>query len=252
MVPLIADLTLFRVAPHDAPEVQPSEAHRTHSGRATSTRSDPQDLVARRVPSMPVRDDGASEREHLMKNTGPVVSPLLSYGRIGVAARSICRKLRNSLRSRRSRDLVAPRIRAALSRDLPLPPLPHTPRPPHRRRTPVAVALVLLICLSACAPAGDAPARHFLILKLPASVALLALAFLGCGLAGFGLGLVVALQLLRAANSAASQYHRAEVARILSASSAVHAVVQEVVRAAHTRIHELRRLLASVQQGGAR
>lgn len=187
-----------------------------------------------------------------MKNAGPVVSPLLSYGRIGVAARSGCRKLRNSLRSRHSREVVAPRVHAARSRDLPLPPLARPPRPPHHRHTPLAFALILLLCLSACAPAGDAPPAHFLILKLPASVALLVLACLGCGLAGFGLGLVVALQLLRAANSAASQYHRAEVARILSASSAVHGVVQEVVRAAHTRIHELRRLLASVQQGGAR
>lgn len=90
------------------------------------------------------------------------------------------------------------------------------------------------------------------MVKLPASIALLLLAGVGCGLAGFGLGLVIALQFLRAANRAASDYHRSQIARVLGASSSVHASVQEVLSIVHRRTQELQRLVAMLQKGGAR
>jgi hypothetical protein len=74
----------------------------------------------------------------------------------------------------------------------------------------------------------------------------------GCGLAGFGFGLVVALQLLRAADSAAAQYHRAQIARVLGASSTVHASVQEVLSIVNRRTQELQRLVSMLQRGGAK
>jgi hypothetical protein len=88
--------------------------------------------------------------------------------------------------------------------------------------------------------------------KLPASIVLLLLAGVACGLAGFGLGLVLALQLLRAANRTANEYHRSQIARVLGASSSVHASVQEVLSIVHRRTQELQRLVAMLQKGGAR
>jgi hypothetical protein len=80
----------------------------------------------------------------------------------------------------------------------------------------------------------------------------LVLTAFGCALAGFGLGLVVALRFLRAANTAASEYHRSEIARVLGASSSVHASVQEVLSIVHQRTQELQRLVAMLQKGGSR
>jgi F0F1-type ATP synthase membrane subunit c/vacuolar-type H+-ATPase subunit K len=177
----------------------------------------------------------------------PVLSPIASYEATGASAWRPRRTSSNPLHRRYVGRPSPSHPRANVSHDFSSLP----PTPPRRRLPAAALLLPLLACVTACTTT-DAGASHFLIVKLPASVVLLIGAGVGCGLAGFGSGLIVALQLLRAANSAASQYHRAEVARVLSASSAVHAAVQEVVRAAHARIHELRRLLASMQQGGAR
>jgi alpha/beta superfamily hydrolase len=110
---------------------------------------------------------------------------------------------------------------------------------------------LLLILATACT-GNDAAASHFVVVKLPASIALLVLAGFGCGLAGFGFGLVVALQLLRAADSAAAQYHRAQIARVLGASSSVHASVQEALSIVHRRTQELQRLVGMLQRGGAK
>jgi hypothetical protein len=115
----------------------------------------------------------------------------------------------------------------------------------------MAVLLALVVCVTACAPAGTATASQLLILRLPVSVAVLALMAFGCVLAGFGLGLVVALRFLRAAHTAASAYHRSEIARLLGASSSVHASVQEVLAIVHRRTQELQRLVAMLQKGGA-
>jgi hypothetical protein len=87
---------------------------------------------------------------------------------------------------------------------------------------------------------------------LSANIVALLLAGIGCVLAGMALGFVIALQLLRAANRAASDYHRSEIARLLGASSAVHASVQEVLSIVHRRTQELQRLVAMLQKGGAR
>jgi hypothetical protein len=93
---------------------------------------------------------------------------------------------------------------------------------------------------------------HPIVAMLSASIVPLLLAGIGCVLAGMGLGFVIALQLLRAANRAASDYHRSEIARLLGASSAVHASVQEVLSIVHRRTQELQRLVAMLQKGGAR
>lgn len=114
-----------------------------------------------------------------------------------------------------------------------------------------AILLPLLVLLASSTSAADAAASQLLILRLPTSVAVLVLAAFGCFLAGVGLGLVVALRFLRAANTAASEYHRAQVARLLGASSSVHASVQEVLAIVHRRTQELQRLVAMLQQGGA-
>lgn len=128
-----------------------------------------------------------------------------------------------------------------------------SPFPTSRRswRSARAMLFLLLSLLAACAPAANAAASQFLILRLPTSVGVLVLSALGCFLAGVGLGLAVALRFLRAANTAASEYHRAQVARLLGASSSVHTSVQEVLSIVHRRTQELQRLVAMLQKGGA-
>lgn len=177
----------------------------------------------------------------------PVLSPVASYEATGVLAWNPPCALRNHQSRRRVRPLALSRPPALRSHDFS--PLP--PTPPRRRPPAAALLLPLLACVTACTTT-DAAASNFLILKLPASIVLLIGAGFGCGLAGFGLGLVVALQLLRAADSAAATYHRTQIARVLGASSTVHASVQEVLSIVHRRTQELQRLVAMLQQGGAK
>jgi hypothetical protein len=153
---------------------------------------------------------------------------------------STCQRLHGLLRR------VCASLTRAASHDVSPPPPPF----PRLRRPAAALFLPLVLC-AACAT-SNAGASHFLVVKLPMSLALLALAGLGCGLAGFGLGLVVALQLLRASDRAAAQYHRAQIARVLGASSTVHASVQEVLSIVHRRTQELQRLVAMLQKEGAK
>jgi hypothetical protein len=123
------------------------------------------------------------------------------------------------------------------------------PPPSSRRRLPAAFAVLLPLSatVSAC---GDADIGY-LVLPLPASIAvLLGIAILVL-LAGLGIGVCIALAYLRAADRAAAQYHRTEIARVLGASSTVHASVQEVLSIIHRRTQELQRLVAMLQKGGA-
>jgi hypothetical protein len=171
----------------------------------------------------------------------PVQSPVASCEATGASAwsarriASTCQRLRGF-----QRGICAFRARPASHNFSP-------PRAQHRR--PAVLLLPVLVPLSACVPAAHS---EFLVIKFPANIALLLVIILGCGLAGFGLGLVVALQLLRASDRAAAQYHRAQIARVLGASSSVHASVQEVLSIVHRRTQELQRLVAMLQKEGAK
>jgi Mg2+/Co2+ transporter CorB len=83
------------------------------------------------------------------------------------------------------------------------------------------------------------------VLSLPKTVGLALLAGL---LAGLAVGIILAVLLLRAADTAAMQYHRAEIAAILDASSATHQIVHEIVANAHTRIALLQMELKDLQE----
>jgi hypothetical protein len=179
-----------------------------------------------------------------MKALVSVLSPVASYEATGVLAWRPRRTPANPLQRRyvaRPRPSHPP---APVSHDFsPLPP------PFPRRRRPAAFALLLPLSatVSAC---GDADIGY-LVLPLPASIAVLLGAGLLVLLAGIGIGVCVALAYLRAADRAAAQYHRAEIARVLGASSTVHASVQEVLSIVHRRTQELQRLVAMLQKGGA-
>ncbi len=122
------------------------------------------------------------------------------------------------------------------------------PRTPHPcQHTRLQLAALLLLALSGCTAAADAP--QFLILKLPASFVAIVLTCTGTGLAaGFGLGIWLAIALLRAADTAASQYHSRMVATVLDASSSVHALVTDIVATASNRIAALRRELRRLKE----
>jgi len=74
-----------------------------------------------------------------------------------------------------------------------------------------------------------------------ATIGVSVLAFIIGGLVGYVLGTTVFREFLRLADDAASQFHRAEVAKIFCASSTIHSYVQQILRVAHERIAELRR-----------
>jgi hypothetical protein len=174
----------------------------------------------------------------------PVLSPVASYEATGVLAWRPRRAPANRLRRRCVARPRPSHRRDTVSHDFsPLPP------PTPRRRRPAAFALLLPLSatVSAC---GDAD-TGYLVLPLPASIAVL----LGAGilflLAGLGIGVCIALAYLRAADRAAAQYHRSEIARLLGASSTVHASVQEVLSIVHRRTQELQRLVAMLQKEGA-
>lgn len=117
-----------------------------------------------------------------------------------------------------------------------------------RRRRARVLLLPLLATASAC---GDAD-TGYLVLPLPLGIAVL----LGLGLllllAGIGIGVCVARSYLRSADDAAAEYHRSQLARVLGASSTMHASVQEVLSIVHRRTQELQRLVAMLQKGGAK
>lgn len=174
-----------------------------------------------------------------------VLSPVASYEATGVLAWRPRRTPANCLQRRYVARLQPSPPSNVVSHDFsPLPP------PSSRRRRPAAFAILLPLSMtvSAC---GDADIGY-LVLPLPASIAVLVGAGLVFLLAGIGIGVLLALAYLRAADRAADQYHRAEIARVLSASSTVHASVQEVLAIVHRRTQELQRLVAVLQKGGAK
>lgn len=177
----------------------------------------------------------------------PVPSPVASYEATGGSAWNRFPASCNQQHPHRVRPLVISRTAARRSHDFLL--LSSIPR---RRRLPLTGIVVSLLTFATACTGGEAAASQFLIVNLPASIALLVLAAVGCGLAGFGFGLVVALRFLRAADSAAAQYHRAQIARVLGASSTVHASVEEALSIVHRRTQELQRLVAMLQRGGAK
>jgi hypothetical protein len=172
----------------------------------------------------------------------PVLSPVVSYEATGALpwnARRIasnCQRLHGLLRR------VVGFITSTVSHDFS--PSPASPRSSRG----VRVLLPLLATASAC---GDAD-TGYLALQLPASIAVLLVLGVGCVLAGIAIGICVALSYLRAADAAVAQYHRGEIARVLGASSTMHASVQEVLSIVHRRTQELQRLVAILQKGGAR
>lgn len=174
----------------------------------------------------------------------PVLSPVASYEATGVLAW----RPRRAPANRLQRRYVA-RPRPSHRRDTGSHDFSPLPPPSSRRRRPAAFALLLPLTatVSAC---GDADIGY-LVLPLPASIAVLLGIALLVFLAGVGIGVRVALAYLRAADRAAAQYHRTEIARVLGASSTVHASVQEVLSIVHRRTQELQRLVAMLQKGGA-
>ncbi|MEO8378275.1 MAG: hypothetical protein ABI779_01305 [Acidobacteriota bacterium] len=175
----------------------------------------------------------------------PVQSPVASYEATGASVWSARRIASKSQRLHSLLRRVAPSFHGAWSHDS----SSLTPPSPRRRRyAAVAVLLPLSATVSAC---RDADAGY-LVLPLPASTAVLLGAGLLFLLAGIGLGVCVALAYLRASDRAAAQYHRAQIARVLGASSSVHASVQEVLSIVHRRTQELQRLVAMLQRGGAK
>jgi hypothetical protein len=179
-----------------------------------------------------------------MHTLPPVLSPVASYEATGVFAWRPRRTPANRLQRRYVARSRPSHRRDPVSHDFsPLPP------PSSRRRRPAALAILLPLSatVSAC---GDADIGY-LVWPLPASITVL----LGVGLlvllAGVGIGVRLALAYLRAADRAADQYHRAQIARVLGASSSVHASVQEVLSIVHRRTQELQRLVAMLQKEGA-
>jgi hypothetical protein len=173
----------------------------------------------------------------------PVFSPVVSYEATGAlpwnASRiaSNCRCLHGLLRR------VVAFITSTVLHDF-----SPSPASPRSRRAVRVLLLPLLATASAC---GDAD-TGYLALQLPASIAISFVLGVGCVLAGIAIGICVALSYLRAADAAVAQYHRGEIARVLGASSTMHASVQEVLSIVHRRTQELQRLVAMLQKGGAR
>jgi hypothetical protein len=173
----------------------------------------------------------------------PILSPFASYEATGMSAR----RTRRAASTRESaQDAGRGRITPApsgTSHDF-----SPSPASPRSRRAVRVLLLPLLATASAC---GDAD-TGYLALQLPASIAVLLVLGVGCVLAGIAIGICVALSYLRAADAAVAQYHRGEIARVLGASSTMHASVQEVLSIVHRRTQELQRLVATLQKGGAR
>ena len=166
-----------------------------------------------------------------MRNPVPVLSPLLSYDWRGASALRVHRSRRKTLRARRVCAIARCRRPQRVSRDLSSPAHPLV----KRRRSVLAGAFFLL--LASAAVADDATSPQFVILRLPASTMLIVAASV---IAGLALGLVLAVVFLRAADAAASRYHRALIADILDRSSVIHRLVHEIIANANARIALLR------------
>jgi len=121
-----------------------------------------------------------------------------------------------------------------------------------RRRRRVSLALLLLALATGCSAIREETWPQYFVLTLPASVGVLVLAtavlVLLALLGGFVLGTHHATTLLRATDSAVAQYHRAEIASILDASSTVHLLVHGIVEQTRWRIDDLRELLRSLKE----
>jgi len=114
------------------------------------------------------------------------------------------------------------------------------------------VSLVLLVLATGCSAIREETLPQYFVLTLPASIGVFLLAtavlVLLALLGGFVLGTHHATILLRAADAAAAQYHRAEIASILDASSTVHHLVHGIVLQTQGRIDDLRELLTSLRE----
>jgi len=178
--------------------------------------------------------------------TVPVRSPLLFYERRGVPASLCMCSVPNFISARCLAEVLRLGRRTQRSRDLSL-------RAPSRRpRVSLPRLLPLLALATACAEAPATGQQH-VVFTLPMSIALLVF---GAALVGFvsgvTLGMRQALTFLRAADTAASQYHREEIAKILHASSTVHDLVQDIVQQAHARIRTLRTQLQDLKEEAQR
>jgi hypothetical protein len=117
----------------------------------------------------------------------------------------------------------------------------------------VSLVLVLLLVLTTgCSAIREETLPQYVVLTLPASIGVFLLAtavlVLLALLGGFALGMHHATTLLRAADAAAAQYHRAEIASILDASSTVHNLVQGIVTQTRWRIDDLREQLTRLKE----
>jgi hypothetical protein len=180
----------------------------------------------------------------------PVLSPLRFYDRRGFPVLPGAGVRADSARTTRLAPAHASHRHGARSRDF----------SPLRCLVALVVALLLSGC-SAAAPATDHPmvkllgtivdGKGFYVFDLPAPrtfTILFTAGFLVGIVTGGILGIRLAIALLRAADSAAAQYHRSEVARILDASSGVHDVIEDIVRHSRRRIDDLRRQLERVNE----
>lgn len=121
-----------------------------------------------------------------------------------------------------------------------------------RRRRRLSVVLLLLALATGCSAIREETLPQYFVLTLPASIGVFLLAtavlVLLALLVGFVLGTHHATTLLRAADSAAAQYHRAEIASILDASSTVHHLVHGIVEQTRWRIDDLREQLKHLKE----
>ncbi len=175
-----------------------------------------------------------------MKNAVPIMSPLLSYDRRGAVVVETRRKRPNSLNAQRLRAVGRLRGRRQLSRDLSSP--THPP-------APLVRLLPLLACLTGCAAIHEQTSPQYFVLTLPASVVLIVLLSVAYGFAcGVGIGTSAGTKYLRAADSAAAQYHRAGIAEILDRSSVVHQLVHDIIATADIQITQLRWELEALKE----
>jgi hypothetical protein len=116
----------------------------------------------------------------------------------------------------------------------------------------VSLVLLLLALATGCSAIREETLPQYFVLTLPASIGVFVLATavlaLLALLGGFVLGTHHATTLLRATDAAAAQYHRAEVASILDASSTVHNLVQGIVTQTRWRIDDLREQLTRLKE----
>jgi len=116
----------------------------------------------------------------------------------------------------------------------------------------LSLVLLLLALATGCSAIREETLPQYFVLTLPASIGVFVLApavlVLLALLGGFVLGTHRMTTLLRAADSAAAQYHRAEIASILDASSTVHLLVHGIVEQTKWRIDDLRELLRSLKE----